>query len=225
MQFLGRSCCFANFTSTLMIPILLVIVAFLVSSTWLETSVPSPRISSTICRLKIHWMEIGTRVPGCSQAGGNAPTNTSMVHTTHTKPCEVWAMVGSGHSLSPSRCKLVKRTWTRACRRAVRDGHTLYRGRTLWAHEVPMRFRVFAPSEDPPRLVVASSRNLRTAEELRVFCWNAGNVSSMTNGFFGAINAAMTSCSFRRQAGHFPISGKLPIGPVFTLHIVVLHNC
>ena len=102
-------------------------------------------------------------------------TNTSMVHTICTKPCKVWAMVGSGHSLSPSRYKLIKRVGNERA-----DG--------LSGIDIPnavikpcglmkliLRFRVFTPSEDPPRSVAASSSNFRTAEELRVFSWNAGN--------------------------------------------------
>ena len=156
-------------------PYLLTIAALLVFYTSLETSVPNPRVSFRSCVLTDLNMEIGTRVPGCSQAGGSAPDSTLDVHASRTKPCEVWAMAGLGHRLPPSRCKQVKRTWKRACRRAVRDGHTQYRGRTLWAHEVPMRFRVFAPSDDPPKPVSNPLRTISTANDLRVFSWNAGN--------------------------------------------------
>ena len=83
-------------------------------------------------------------------------------------------MAGLGHRLPPSRCKQVKRTWKRACRRAVRDGHTQYRGKTLWAYEIPMRFRIFAPSDEPPK-PVSKPRTVSTASDLGVFSWNAGN--------------------------------------------------
>ena len=83
-------------------------------------------------------------------------------------------MVGLGYRLLPSRYKQVKCIWKRVCRRVVRNGYTWYRGKILWTYEVPMRIRVFAPSDDLPKFV-SKLRIVSTASDLRIFSWNAGN--------------------------------------------------
>ena len=158
-----------DFSLLFYMPLFLLITAAL----WVF-SVPNPRVSFPLSVLLDHNMEIGTRVLGCLQVGGSAYESTFEVRRVRTKLWEVWVMVGLGHRLPPSRCKQAKCTWKRVCRRAVRDGHTQYRGKVLWAYEVPICFRVFVPNDDPPKFI-SKPRIVSTASDPRIFSWNAGN--------------------------------------------------
>ena len=68
-----------------------------------------------------------------------------------------------------TRC--VKRSFKRACARALTQGTTMYRGRVLRAREIPPSLQCSRPSQ-PNRSPVRQARH----RGLRIFCWNAGGL-------------------------------------------------
>ena len=83
---------------------------------------------------------------------GSLPTTSSPTPRTALKRC-------------------VKRSFRRACMRAMTQGSTTYRGRAFKAQEVPDSLRQsFVYSRPPP------STRQNPAHGLRIFCWNAGGL-------------------------------------------------
>ena len=82
-------------------------------------------------------------------------------------------MFGYGHVTQPARIRRIKRSFRRACKRALLEGHTTYKGRTFWSVDVAFRNSLklerstcAAPSlKRPPQ---------SPKEALRFFSWNAG---------------------------------------------------
>ena len=111
----------------------------------LETSIPSLRTIIVFVPLELPLAMNDTRDSACSSPGRGNNHIDSLMPPATMKISEIWARFGSIHIVSPSRCKRIKRVWHRACRRAVRESHIVYHGRILWAHDIPMRFRVFQP--------------------------------------------------------------------------------
>ena len=68
----------------------------------------------------------------------------------------------------------VKRAYLRACRRALQQGHTRYRGRTLTAQEVPSQYACMEPHRIIPR--PACQATAQALRGLHIFCWNSGGL-------------------------------------------------
>ena len=83
---------------------------------------------------------IGTRVPIYSSPDRGSAIDPGSLSPPlkGAKIREVWARFGLGHVQSPSRYKRIKRAWKQACRRALREEHTEYHGRTLYG---PLKFQ------------------------------------------------------------------------------------
>ena len=68
----------------------------------------------------------------------------------------------------------VKRAYLRACRRALQQGHTRYRGRTLTAQEVPPQSACMEPHRIIPRPACQAAAQAQRG--LHIFCWNSGGL-------------------------------------------------
>ena len=110
--------------------------------------------------------EARVAVPAAGTAGG-----ASTLPYTHLapKPGSLPNTMCPTPKQAHTRC--VKRSFKRACARAVHQGTTLYRGRVLRASEVPSSLQ-FSRSSQPRRSPV----NQTPQRGLRIFCWNAGGL-------------------------------------------------
>ena len=75
----------------------------------------------------------GARVATGTSTSGRSVSATLLHARPGAKFNEVWATIGYGQIVDPSRCKRIKRSFTRACRRAFHIGCTQYRGRDFWS--------------------------------------------------------------------------------------------
>ena len=83
----------------------------------------------------------GARVATGSSTSGRSANATQPLSRPGTKINKVWATAGYGQIVAPSRCKRIKRSFKRACRRAYFLGYIRYRGRDFWYSDIPFRMR------------------------------------------------------------------------------------
>ena len=115
-------------------------------------------------------------VTGSSSCDQNAKAATSMQNPVGTKLNEAWAYVGSGHIADPSRCKLLKRSFRRACKRSLLHGCAQYKGKELWPSMVPFRLKqqIMPALRDRPTVKPSVGSSMHsTPAALQIFSWNA----------------------------------------------------
>ena len=84
--------------------------------------------------------------------------------------------------------RYVKRSYKRACQRALTQGRTTYRGRLLEAHQVPDSFRSTPHIQAQPRKAPPAMR-----QGLHVFCWNAGGLGG---GLYAELLTFLTNSTY-----------------------------
>ena len=84
--------------------------------------------------------------------------------------------------------RYVKRSYRRACQRALRQGSTTYRGRLLEARQVPHHLRSPSSASIPQRPAPPAVR-----QGLRVFCWNAGGLGG---GLYAELMTFLTNSQY-----------------------------
>ena len=89
---------------------------------------------------------------------------------------------------SPMPSQDVKRSYRRACQRALRQGYTTYRGRLLEARQVPCQLRSSSSVSLPQRPAPPTVR-----QGLRVFCWNAGGLGG---GLYAELMTFLTNSPY-----------------------------
>ena len=105
-------------------------------------------------------------VPAAGTAGG---ASTLPHNHLAPKPGSLPSTISPTPNSAHTRC--VKRSFKRACARAVNQGTTLYRGKVLRASEVPSSLQYTrSPQSRRSPVTQAPSRGLR------IFCWNAGGL-------------------------------------------------
>ena len=67
---------------------------------------------------------LGARVITRASLGGESVIDLPMQKRVDTKIYEVWAILGYGLIMDLSRCKRIKRSFYRACKRAYKYGCT-----------------------------------------------------------------------------------------------------
>ena len=119
----------------------------------------------------------GARVTTRTSLGGECIIDLPIHKRPDTKIHEVWATSGYGLIVDPSRCKRIKRSFHRACKRAYKYGCTQYRGKDFWYSNIPFQIRQQLTHESniPATKVGSSTSMTRTTDSLNIFCWNASN--------------------------------------------------
>ena len=119
----------------------------------------------------------GARVTTRTSLGGECIIDLPIHKRPDTKIHEVWATSGYGLIVDPSRCKRIKRSFHRACKRAYKYGCTQYRGKDFWSSNIPFQIRQQLTHESniPATKVGSSTSMTRTTDSLNIFCWNASN--------------------------------------------------
>ena len=115
-------------------------------------------------------------VTGSSSCDQSAKAATSKQNQVGTKLNEAWAYVGSGHIPDPSRCKRIKRSFRRACKRSLFHGCAQYKGKELWPSMVPFRLKQMIMPElrDRPAVKPCVGPSMHsTPKALQIFSWNA----------------------------------------------------
>ena len=84
--------------------------------------------------------------------------------------------------------RYVKRSYKRACQRALTQGRTTYRGRLLEAHQVPDSLRSTPQMQVQPRKALPAMR-----QGLHVFCWNAGGLGG---GLYAELLTFLTNSAY-----------------------------
>ena len=84
--------------------------------------------------------------------------------------------------------RYVKRSYKRACQRALTQGRTTYRGRLLEAHQVPDSLRSTPHIQAQPRKAPPAMR-----QGLHVFCWNAGGLGG---GLYAELLTFLTNSTY-----------------------------
>ena len=87
-----------------------------------------------------------------------------------TNPSEVWALGGYGLVVSRPRIVQIKRSYRRACFRALQHGYTPYRKDYLFATDVPWHFREAHRRLSQEKL---KQRTPRPTPGIRCMTWNA----------------------------------------------------
>ena len=120
---------------------------------------------------------LDARVITKTSLGGESVVATPSNPRLGTKVHEVWAILGYGLIVDPSRCKKIKSSFYRACKRAFKYGCIRYRGKDFWYSNISFRIRQQLTQEaNTPDVKVRSSiPQTRPTESLNVFCWNASN--------------------------------------------------
>ena len=112
----------------------------------------------------------GVRVAQSSSTLSESGGPNVVLPPSSTKLHEVWAFGGYGQVSARPRILRIKRAYSRACYRAMRQGMAEYRGRWLLPADVPWRFR------ESFRQLPATRKELKpasTAPGLRCMTWNA----------------------------------------------------
>ena len=119
----------------------------------------------------------GARVATGTSTSGGSVTATPLHARPGTKLNEVWATAGYGQIVDPSRCKRIKRSFKRACKRAFHTGCTQYRGRDFWYSGIPFRIRqqLTKDLKAPSPKTIPEHQQTSCTDTLKVFCWNASN--------------------------------------------------
>ena len=118
--------------------------------------------------------EPGVRVANPSSCIGRSVAPTTVEEKACAKGSEVWAMFGYGHVEHRSRIRRIKRSFRRACKRALIAGQTTYRGKYFMASDAPCRLRgqlkieIHRLSLSPP-----SRTRQQDGSMLKIFSWNA----------------------------------------------------
>ena len=115
-------------------------------------------------------------VTGSSSCDQSAIATTFEQTRPGTKINEAWTFAGSGHIQDPSRCKRIKRSFRRACKRSLLYGCVQYKGKELWPSMVPFRMKQLLMTELRHRPAVKPQHvnsMPSTSEALQIFCWNA----------------------------------------------------
>ena len=118
----------------------------------------------------------GVRVVTGTSSCDQSATATYGKTRPGTKINEAWALVGSGHIQDLSRCKRIKRSFRRACKRSLLHGCAQYKGKELWPSMVPFRMKQLLMTEFRSRPALKPQHVQSTpssSEALRIFCWNA----------------------------------------------------
>ena len=94
---------------------------------------------------------------------------------TPAKCHEAWALSGLGPVESRSRCNRLKRSYTRACARAMREGYATFKGKQLYPHQIPFRIKQHIQAQLPqPRKIKPTPTSHKPGlGQLRMFQWNA----------------------------------------------------
>ena len=113
----------------------------------------------------------GVRVASFSSRTGRSAEPPPEAPRVCAKASEVWAMYGYGHVQRPSRVRRIKRSFYRACRRAIASTSTSYHGRTLWEVPARLRSKIIQAQNPTPG---ASAKRLQTERPvLKILSWNA----------------------------------------------------
>ena len=120
---------------------------------------------------------LGARVITKTSLGGESGDVTLSYLRPDTKFYEVWATLGYGLIMDPFRCKRIKRSFYRACKRTFKYGCIQYRGKDFWYSNIPFRIRQQLTHEAilSDMKVRSSIPPTRPIESLNIFCWNASN--------------------------------------------------
>ena len=108
----------------------------------------------------------------------NPNVNALPVHTRYgTKIHEVWATIGYGQIMDLSRCKRLKRSFRRACKRAYNQGCRQYRGRDFWDSNIPFRIlqQLSQAMQAPSKKILPEHQQTESVASLKKFCWNVSN--------------------------------------------------
>ena len=126
----------------------------------------------------------GARVTTKTSLGGESVIDLPIHKRPDTKIHEVWATSGYGLIVDPSRCKRIKRSFHRACKRAYKHGCTQYRGKDFWYSNIPFRIRQQLTHEsNVPATKVGSSPSMtRTTDSLNIFVGTPPTGSCWMNG-------------------------------------------
>ena len=134
----------------------------------------------------------------------------------------------------PGPDKTRKRSWMRACRRALRDGHSWYRGQLLSKCQIPphMLDRLRPPDYDATndnkpdsclpiqKAPTNHDRNQTPRNRLLILQWNAGGLSSSKYHelchWLEVQQIDMTLPSFRKLDGTRRWNGRIPTGLEYT---------
>ena len=97
---------------------------------------------------------------------------------TPTKCHEAWASSGLGHVESRLRRNRLKRSYTRTCARAMREGHATFKGKQIYPHQSLFRIKQYILAKTPKiRMILpAHTPNLPGPGQFRKFQWNASRM-------------------------------------------------
>ena len=139
----------------------------------LSCPAPSPE-NPPVLPIIFHSRGFGARVTHpASRMGGSSIARD--LQGTPAKCHEAWASSGLGPIESRSRCNRLKRSYTRACARTLREGYATFKGKQLYPHQIPFRIKQHIVANTPqPRVIKpAPTPPMPGPGQLRMFQWNA----------------------------------------------------
>ena len=141
----------------------------------LDLPVPSPGgLNPSAPPFVPQGFEPGVRVANLSSRVGESAMHSHAPTKTCTKASEVWAMFGYGQLVHQSRIRRIKRSFRRACKRALQAGHTSYHGRCFTESDVPFRLRGPLKAEIQRSTLQPPTRPAKqSGVVLKILSWNA----------------------------------------------------
>ena len=139
----------------------------------LNSPVPSPENLLVFSNFVFVSRGFGARVTHLASGMGGSSSERDLSGTP-AKCHEAWASSGLGHGESRSRCNRLKRSSTRACARALREGHVTFKGKQTYPHQIPFRIKqhIFANAPKPCRIAPTHAQRTPEPGQLRIFQWN-----------------------------------------------------
>ena len=106
----------------------------------LSSPVPSPENPPIFSNIVSDSRGFGARVTHLASGMGGSSFERDLSGTP-AKCHEAWASSSLGHVESRSRCNRLKRSFTRACARALREGHATFKGKQIYPHQIAFRIK------------------------------------------------------------------------------------